>query len=84
MGTTGISGPVCVLLRFCCVSFQKTCRRLAGGHFRRFEVKKIAVICAVLSISASVAGAETLTLGSYATGAASNGNQAKPSTSPPR
>jgi hypothetical protein len=38
-------------------------------------VKKIAVICAVLSISASVAGAETLTLGSYATGAASNGNQ---------
>lgn len=38
-------------------------------------MKKIAVICAVLSISASVASAETLTLGSYATGAASNGNQ---------
>ena len=38
-------------------------------------MNKIAVICAVLSISASVAGAETLTLGSYATGAASNGNQ---------
>ena len=38
-------------------------------------MNKIAVICAVLSLSASVAGAETLTLGSYATGAASGSNQ---------
>lgn len=41
-------------------------------------MKKIALICAVLSLSACVASAETITVGSYATGASNLGNQNLP------
>src|SRR5438874_11076746 len=58
----------------CCKGPQTSVCTLAGNSGGK-EVKKFALICSVLSLSASVAFAETITVGSYATGASNLGNQ---------